>query len=416
MSKETLESTLVQLRKKEYELRIKADRLRREVYQQPDPSASTELLEELAKAENELRSAEEKRSAAQARDRTGGQILDTTAAEQEVTVRGLTTTGLEARLFLKMAHVPTAIYHLLNVEISPLITCEVKAGGEQTVGGGASKRRVRVVSYIEGYSAKAINTAEIPSGKTHTFKQLPTLFPSAIRDLTELTRAMLNVQVDDLDGAVEIHETQPIWLLARTAAPLAIMDPQTGSWVDLKRFLGAFVTPNAPSLMKFLRIAADYHPDRRLVGYQGSLEGVKPQVKALFDALKNNAEITYVNSLIDFNPQQGFSSQRVRLPRESLADREANCIDGTVLFASLLEGISTNPAIVLVPGHAFLAWETWKDSNKWEYVETTMIGSSTFEQACASGEKTATTYKSQKQLLQLSLTELRSKYGITPME
>ena len=46
------------------------------------------------------------------------------------------------------------------------------------------------------------------------------------------------------------------------------------------------------------------------------------------------------------------------LPRESLADKEANCINGTVLFASLLEGISMSPAIVLVPGHAFLAWET----------------------------------------------------------
>jgi hypothetical protein len=186
--------------------------------------------------------------------------------------------------------------------------------------------------------------------------------------------------------------------------------------VDFKPYLGAFVTPNAPSLMKFLRFAADYHPDGRLVGYQGSAESVRPQVKALYDALKNHADITYVNSVIDFSPQQGFACQRVRLPRESLADREANCIDGTVLFASLLEGISMNPAIVLVPGHAFLAWETWRNSNQWEYLETTMIGTSTFEEACDSGKDSADFFASRKQLVQWSLAKLRSEHRITPME
>lgn len=175
------------------------------------------------------------------------------------------------------------------------------------------------------------------------------------------------------------------------------------------------MTPNASSLTGFLREAARNHPEGRLVGYQGSEADVEPQVKAVFDALKNTAEITYVNSVIDFNPDQGFSTQRVRLPRESLADKEANCIDGTVLFASLLEGISMNPAIVLVPGHAFLAWETWEHSETWRYLETTMIGSSEFEPACASAEKTAAGYRQRQQFSLLSLSELRAA-GITPME
>jgi hypothetical protein len=234
--------------------------------------------------------------------------------------------------------------------------------------------------------------------------------------VNELTRATLNIVVEDLDGSVELHETEPIWLLARTSAPLAVMDPHTGNWQDLTRYLGAFVTPNAPSLMSFLREAARAHPTGRLVGYQGSPESVAPQIKALFDELKTKAEITYVDSVIAFNPQQGFATQRVRLPRESLADKEANCIDGTVLFASLLEGISMSPAIVLVPGHAFLAWETWRGSKQWRYLETTMIGSSTFEEACASAEKTAQIYKSSDRLRMWSLGELRTKFGITPME
>ncbi len=174
---------------------------------------------------------------------------------------------------------------------------------------------------------------------------------------------------------------------------MLVHDPKTGAWRDMTRYLGAFVTPNAPSLMTFERTGARHHPDGNLVGYQGGLDRVEPQVKALFEALKEEGDITYVNSVIDFTPEQGFTGQRIRLPRESLADHQANCIDGTVLFASLLEGISMSPAIVLVPGHAFLAWETWRNNNEWKFVETTMIGSHTFEEACASAEKTAAKYK-----------------------
>jgi hypothetical protein len=38
------------------------------------------------------------------------------------------------------------------------------------------------------------------------------------------------------------------------------------------------------------------------------------------------------------NPDQALFGQRVCVPRESLADKQANCLDGAVLFASLLGG------------------------------------------------------------------------------
>jgi hypothetical protein len=106
-------------------------------------------------------------------------------------------------------------------------------------------------------------------------------------------------------------------------------------------------------------------------------------VKALYQALRE-AGLTYVNSVIDYGAGPGQFTQRTRLPRESLAQRSANCIDGTVLMASLLEGASLSPALVLVPGHAFVGWETWDGAGKWSYLETTMIGSSEFEAACQS--------------------------------
>ena len=230
--------------------------------------------------------------------------------------------------------------------------------------------------------------------------------------------------VEDLDTQkVEIHATYPLWLLAETTAPLAMRDPTSGAVLDLTPYLGAFVTPNDPPVIAFLRHAAAAHAEKRLVGYQGDASKVEPQVRAIFEALKQNASITYVNSVVDFSPDVNTSNQRVRLPRESLADQQANCIDGTVLFASLLEAASLSPALVIVPGHAFLAWETWsKEPREWRFLETTMIGSSTFEEACQSATKTAAYYQALAEKLKnpqiyrfWPLRQLRSERGITPM-
>jgi hypothetical protein len=411
--------SVAELREREYVKRLTVNALRREVYQQADPAASEGLLDALQKAEQELSVLERQRVEAQASDAQGdGLIIDTrpdTRAGQSHDVRGPQTTGLEARAVLRMAQLPTSIHHLLNRADHPLVSCTIRNVSDET-------RRLRVISFVEGYSAQAVDMVELPSDHEEELHQLPTLFPDRLREVNELTNATVNLKIEDLDGTIELHKTETVRLLARTAVPLAVMDPETGRWHDLSRYLGAFVTPNTPAIMSFLRRVADYHPDGRLIGYQGSREGVAPQVEAIFDALKA-AGITYINSVVAFSPEEGAATQRVRLPRESLADQEANCIDGTVLVASLLEAISMSPAIVIVPGHAFVAWETWTDSDDWRYLETTMIGSSTFEQACASAEHTAHRYEQLRQqtddplrFRMWPLQKLRSADRITPME
>jgi len=146
-------------------------------------------------------------------------------------------------------------------------------------------------------------------------------------------------------------------------------------------------------------------------------------VKAVFDALKQLG-IRYVQSVIEFTRESGTANQRVRRPAETLKEKNANCIDGTLLMASLLEAISLNPAIVLIPGHAFLAWETWRDadggSDQWKYVETTMLATSEFDDACTEGEKKAADWQASAQgnpeyFRRLALSDLRAQ-GITPLE
>ena len=229
-----------------------------------------------------------------------------------------------------------------------------------------------------------------------------------------LTRATVNVLVEDLDAKAEAHKTKPIWLLARTTAPLRVKDPTAGKWIDTTPYLGAFVTPNSPAVLRFLREAVDHVPGKRFVGYQLDEAQVPLQVEAIYNALRQSG-ILYVNSLTDFAVDPGTFSQRVRLPSEAIADRMANCIDGVLLFASLLEGISLNPAIVIVPGHAFLGWQTWPQQG-WCLLETTMLSTHDFAAARARGDELARHYGAAPGTFNSwSLGALRAQ-GITPME
>ena len=398
-------SALTDARQVEYQARLVATRLRREVYEQagvPDD----QLLAQLAAADEALALAEDARRTAQQADKSAGVLGHVTL--------GLETSGLEVTATLRMDYLPTAVAHLLE---EPLIEIAVRNGSDKT-------RRIRVSVEIDGYSAPALDTVEIAGRQTHAFLLLPILRAGAIRELTELTRASLSLLVEDIarDGSgVELHRSLPVWLLARSTAPLAVEDPKTGQWRDMTPYFGAFVTPNAPDVQAFLRKAAARHPDGRLIGYQGEDKGVvETQVQAMFEALKADANVTYVNSVLTTSPREGFAEQRVRVPRESLRHQEANCIDGTVLYASLIEAASMSPAIVVVPGHAFVAWETWAGSGQWAYLETTMTGSGEFGEAREAAETMAAHYAALgtgwEGLRSWPLQTLRTERGITPLE
>ncbi|MCB0052499.1 MAG: hypothetical protein KDE24_23480, partial [Caldilinea sp.] len=283
------------LRQELYDLRLRATRLQQEILATTDPAVLDELLKDAGQVESDISSTE---ASLRQTEQAGAK-----AESQHAVTRSNKTTALDATVSLRMTHIPTAIYHLLDTDASPLLEVEL-------VNTAREMRRVRVTARVEGYSADAVATVELDrngEGVRKKVKLLPTLFPQATDPVHELTRATVTVLVEELIYAgensakigtavrIENHDSLPIWMLARNSAPLAVRDPQSGAWVDLTRYFGAFVTPNRPEVMAFLRKAAAHHPQKRLAGYQSD---VTAQARAIFDALKEDADITYVNSLI----------------------------------------------------------------------------------------------------------------------
>ena len=96
-------------------------------------------------------------------------------------------------------------------------------------------------------------------------------------------------------------------------------------------------------------------------------------------------------------------SQRVRLLSETWNDRSANCIDGSVLIASVLQRVGIRSFLVLVPGHVFLGFYAEAGARQAHYVETTLLGAdATLTHPPAFVRDTAITPENRKSLASFS--------------
>lgn len=139
-------------------------------------------------------------------------------------------------------------------------------------------------------------------------------------------------------------------------------------------FFAAYVNEDNPMIDQLLREALDTRIVNRFLGYQaGSEEAVDKQVYALWNILqKRNFRYSSVsNTSLSSNV---VFSQRVRTFDDALESSQINCVDGSVLFASLLRAINIEPILVRTPGHMFVGYYTDAKHKNMNFLETTMIG------------------------------------------
>lgn len=143
---------------------------------------------------------------------------------------------------------------------------------------------------------------------------------------------------------------------------------------DTGIFFAAYVNEEHPMIDRLLREALDTRIVTRFLGYQaGSFEAVDNQVYALWNVLqKRNFRYSSVsNTSLSSNI---VFSQRVRTFEDAVESSQINCVDGSVLFASLLRAINIVPILVRTPGHMFVGYYTDSAHKNMNFLETTMIG------------------------------------------
>jgi hypothetical protein len=148
---------------------------------------------------------------------------------------------------------------------------------------------------------------------------------------------------------------------------------------DVSVVFAAYVNEDHPFVDKLLREGLDTGIVDSFDGYQAeSKEQVYRQVYALWHALSLR-DVRYSSITTTAPETEGIGSQHVRMLDDSINNGQANCVDGSVLLASLLRKIGIEPVLVMVPGHCYLAFQLDEEGTEFAGLETTLIGSTVDE-------------------------------------
>lgn len=248
------------------------------------------------------------------------------------------------------------------------VAIKLKSGHANTV--------VRIELVETPFYARSVSTFVLPKEHTEYIIYPDILWRyNALRDneQAEPISVVANVEVDgkDLGQKVRTFSVRSIneCLLGFNKQ---LPDGRT-RYVSTRLFYAAYVNEENPLIDKVLREALNTRIVRRFLGYQSTPEMVDKQVYALWYVLqKRNFKYSSVSySSLSSNV---VYAQRVRTFEDALNSSQINCVDGSVLFASLLRAINITPVLVQMPGHMFVGYYTDSAKKNLTFLETTMIG------------------------------------------
>ena len=241
---------------------------------------------------------------------------------------------------------------------------------------GHANTMVRIELAETPFYARSVSTFVLPKERTEYIIYPDILWRyNALRnnEQAEPISVVANVEVDgkDLGQKVRTFSVRSIneCLLGFNKQ---LPDGRT-RYVSTRLFYAAYVNEENPLIDKVLREALNTRIVRRFLGYQSTPEMVDKQVYALWYVLqKRNFKYSSVSySSLSSNV---VYAQRVRTFEDALNSSQINCVDGSVLFASLLRAINITPVLVQMPGHMFVGYYTDSAKKNLTFLETTMIG------------------------------------------
>jgi hypothetical protein len=232
------------------------------------------------------------------------------------------------------------------------------------------QQKVRVSIGMPGWMRESHIDAVLPkAGKRYS------IFPTLAWDFDKL-RALRQPMPETLqftvraDASDEEQSSVRVRLRSVNDAPYFIASKKSPT--DLSWMFAAYVDEDHPRVNRIITEALAQRVVKRFDGYQkGDPKAVLKQVFAIWYALQKRG-IRYSSITRTGNSNGEVLAQHVRFLDESWENNQANCVDGSVLMASVLRKIDLNPSLVLVPGHMLLAFELAPGGER-AYLETTRL-------------------------------------------
>lgn len=205
---------------------------------------------------------------------------------------------------------------------------------------------------------------EQPGREVYLMPEIPWNYEVLAKQLTS-TPINIYFRLYDEDGK-KVEKLVPLFLRSINDCIYFYKD------INMQFMFSAFVQEEHPEIDKILREALNTKMITRWVGYQNAGKEVDLEIAAIWRVLHDRGFV-YSSITATTGDQGNVHSQAVRTFDNALKTNQANCVDGTVVFASILKKIGLDPIMVLVPGHCFLGYYTDDKKTSYKFLETTML-------------------------------------------
>jgi hypothetical protein len=290
--------------------------------------------------------------------------------------------------------------------------------------------------YFKGSSEadkEVMLTVEVP-GFTQKYEQKLTLKPQEFRikvrppmidgvlkELNISREEQIKVSLQDVStGKYIIQDSKSITILSKNDMKWQSDDGKETYYENIC----AWVTPESTKIKDLLRNSIDLLTEwtggkmSAIVGYQEigltHDEITYYQVKAMYETMRNFYKVRYNATPISTSGKE--AQQRIALPEEVLDQRSGLCIETAITLASAVEATGMHAMILILPGHAQVAVETWRESGQYFLIETTALTQPDWDKIIYyPTQEEWNNYLQQNQVTVVDV-ELARKDGIKPMQ
>ena len=277
-------------------------------------------------------------------------------------------------------------------------------------------------------------TVEIP-GFTQKYEQKIILKPQEVSmnihpPLIQGVLKTLNIS-KDTQLKVSLQDVATQKYLIQDSKPVKVLSKYDMKWVSddgsetYYQNICAWVTPESPKIKELLRNSIDQlsiwskGSINAIVGYQhvGDMSGDNStyyQIAAIYETLRSYYQVRYTATPVSTSGKE--AQQRIALPEDVINQQSGLCIETAVTMASAIEATGMHAMILILPGHAQVACESWSEVGEYFLIETTALTEPDWDNIIAYPTKEEwNNYLTNNQVTVIDVDSAR-KDGIKPME
>jgi len=279
--------------------------------------------------------------------------------------------GFENELF--PSFVLTTGGRIIKVPENPRFFGDPLGLARVTINPTVANAKVHVEVLVEGFAAPSSLDAMLgEAGQPYALAPILRWNFSKLENISQSIPAIVTYKVSVNNSVGE--ETRPIRVRSVNDVPFEIDTPD-GKQTDLSFLFAGYVNESDPFVETVLQEALQYHAVNSFVGYQSGSDAVRLQVFALWNVLqRRNLHYSSITTASAASSTGHVHSQAVRFIDQSIVSQQANCVDGSVLFASLMYKVGIQPLLVVKPGHMFVGYYLDSGHKEFEFLETTKLG------------------------------------------